>query len=69
MDQKLKVGDTLQLSPVWSSANDAIASVSDSGLVTARSAGTLEIYCSIGGVPLATIISVIPKMEEGSADV
>jgi hypothetical protein len=61
MDKKLQVDDTLQLSPVWSSANDIIASVSDSGLVTANSPGTVEIYCTIGGLPFATIIAVSPK--------
>lgn len=44
----LKVGKTWRLTPRWSSANDAIATVSSTGVVTAVAPGTTEVYCSIG---------------------
>jgi uncharacterized protein YjdB len=70
MINKLAVDGTLQLSPVWSSANDAIATVTESGLVTAVSPGTVEIYCTIEGIPFATIVSVVvPQPEQEPADV
>lgn len=70
MANKLAVNGTLQLSPVWSSANNAIASVSESGLVTAVSPGTVEIYCTIKGIPFATIVSVIvPESKQEPDDV
>lgn len=52
-------GDTLQLTPSWSSASDVIATVSESGLVTAVSPGTVEIYCTVRGLSVATVISVV----------
>lgn len=54
----MTAGDTLQLNPTWSSGSDAIATVSDSGLVTAVSPGTVEIYCTVGELSVATVVSV-----------
>jgi trimeric autotransporter adhesin len=35
--------------PVWSSSNDAVARVSESGLLTALSAGTVSLRAALGG--------------------
>lgn len=71
MADKLSIhaGDLLQLEAVWSSASDSIAKVSESGRVTAVSPGTVEIYCTVLGLSVATVVQVIaaptPVPEEG----
>ena len=58
----LTVGKKRKLSAVWSSASKAIATVSETGTVTAVSPGTVEIYCAIGDAPPSVeIISVTAK--------
>lgn len=44
----------------WSSANDAIASVSDAGLITAHAAGTVNISATLGGLSRVVVVTVSP---------
>jgi uncharacterized protein YjdB len=60
---ELEVGATMQLEPTWSSASDAIATVSEDGTVTAVSPGTVEIYCTVRGLSVATVVSVVKAPE------
>lgn len=58
-NSSLPVGETLQLEHSWSSANDAVATVAESGFVTAVAPGTVEIYCTVEGLSVATIVKVV----------
>jgi chitinase len=50
----------------WSSGNKAIATVSSSGKVTAKSPGSVTIYASVNGVKLSSKITVV-KISHSSA--
>lgn len=58
MNQSIRIGTQHQLTPLWSSASDAVATVDQTGLVTAVALGTAEIYCTVGGLSVAAIITV-----------
>jgi uncharacterized protein YjdB len=58
MPTAMKVGETRQMTPLWSSANDSVATVSSTGVVTAISPGTVEIYHTIGGISASHVVSV-----------
>ncbi len=76
-DSRLAVGEQRQLSAMahassgalmpdrpflWSSSNDAIASVSNAGLVTAHAAGTVVIAANAGNVVgMASIVVTAPR--------
>ena len=76
-DTRMAVGEQRQLSAMahassgalmpdqpflWSSSNDAIASVSDAGLVTAHAAGTVVIAANAGNVVgTARIVVTAPR--------
>lgn len=55
---RINVGDSTQLLPVWSSANDSVATVDQTGLVTGVSPGTVEIYCTVNGLSAVTILTI-----------
>lgn len=69
-EQKMKPGTTVSLSakiyskttvsekPVWASANDAVATVSQDGVVTAKAQGTTLITATIGDREACCIVTV-----------
>ncbi len=74
---ELRIGDTIQLnasvypsnaadrSVSWSSNNSAIAAVSSTGLVTAKSEGLVHIWARAGGKEEYCSILVVPREVEG----
>ena len=69
--EELKVGQTLEISaivigtdedPIWTSSNDAVASVTD-GVVTAKSIGTTIITATLGGITREIVINVSADIE------
>lgn len=74
---ELRIGDTIQLnasvypsnaadrSVSWSSNNSAIAAVSSTGLVTAKSEGLVRIWARAGGKEEYCSILVVPREVEG----
>lgn len=58
MNETLKVGETTHLDHAWSSANEAVATVDQDGVVTAVSPGMVEIYCTVRGLSAVTVIRV-----------
>src|SRR5690349_672885 len=51
-------GDSVRVSPSWSSSNSAVAAVSGSGLVTGVSAGSATITASAGGFKGTATVAV-----------
>jgi uncharacterized protein YjdB len=51
-------GNTLSGTPTWASSNNAVATVSSSGMVTAVSAGTANIAASVAGAQGAAPVSI-----------
>lgn len=74
---ELRIGDTIQLnasvypsnatdrSVSWSSNNSAIAAVSSTGLVTAKSEGLVRVWARAGGKEEYCSILVVPREVEG----
>lgn len=72
-NRQLTVDETLQLSATyepsnatettktWTSSNTAVATVSSSGLVTAKSAGTVKITCHVGNHGTSIELTVVSK--------
>ena len=59
MLKTIPVGETLKLAALWSTASKDVATVDQSGVVTAVSPGTVEIYCAIGdAAPSVAIVTV-----------
>jgi uncharacterized protein YjdB len=55
---------TAEFSPVWTSSNTGVATVSETGLLTAHAAGTTILTVTSGDISKSLEITVIPVMSE-----